>query len=53
MADPDTAPVSLKLRALLDIAALVAQSGLAVTDQVVDAGLKTPGVATPLLACDA
>lgn len=37
MADPDTAPVSPKLRALLDIAALVAQSGLAVTDQVVGA----------------
>lgn len=34
--DPDTAPVSAKLRALLHLAALVAQSGLAVTEEAVE-----------------
>ena len=37
VADPDTAPVSPKLRALLDVAGLVAESGLAVTDEAIDA----------------
>lgn len=37
LADPDTAPVSPKLRALLALAALVAQSGLAVTEESVQA----------------
>ena len=36
IADPDTAPVSPKLRSLLEIAALVAQSGLAVTPGAID-----------------
>ncbi|MFM9034271.1 MAG: carboxymuconolactone decarboxylase family protein [Mycobacterium sp.] len=35
--DPDTAPISPKLRALLAVAALVAQSGLAVTEEAVQA----------------
>ena len=37
LADLDTAPVSPKLRALLALAALVAQSGLAVTEEAVHA----------------
>lgn len=37
MTDPETAPVSPKLRALLDVAGLVAESGLAVTDEAIDA----------------
>ena len=37
IADPDTAPVSAKLRALLNLAGLVAKSGLAVTQESIDA----------------
>jgi uncharacterized peroxidase-related enzyme len=36
-ADPEKAPISAKLRALLDIAAAVQQGGLTVTDQLVTA----------------
>ena len=37
MADPDTAPVSPKMRALLAVAALVQQGGTQVTEAAVDA----------------
>lgn len=37
MADPDSAPITPKLRALLEIAALVQQSGTAVTSEAVEA----------------
>ena len=37
IADPDSAPISPKLRALLAVAALVAQSGLAVTEESIEA----------------
>ena len=37
IADPDSAPISPKLRALLAVAALVAQSGLAFTEESIEA----------------
>jgi uncharacterized peroxidase-related enzyme len=37
IADPATAPIRPKLRALLAVAALVAESGLAVTEQAIEA----------------